>query len=334
MITLGLAVALHLGAAHAGQRGAPPRPGRVVPQLSALASAKKRGDAIELERIARLVGPAGLASAMASDDRRVRSAAVSAAPRIEDAWTLLEPLSRVVADDADEALAREAADAASVIADGLSPLAGDEIPLDAMRRSAQTLAQAAAARPHDAELRIAALGAVASLGNRVPAESLAAMPVLLVDADPRIRRAAVEAMRAGLSLRGAERLRALIDKEQATEVTAPAAAAVCHLAETTPEARAQAPMMADRARRIARDAATPAEDVLELLGCLGLSATLADRQVLGELARTHADGQVRAEATLQLARPPVPAIPGQPAPAAKPATPPGKRGPETQLPHR
>ncbi len=332
MIALGLALVLHVGAPHAAQSAAP-RPGRVIPQVSALAAARKRGDAIELERIARLVGPAGLASAMTNEDKRVRSAAVAAAPRIEDAWTLLEPLSRVVADEPDEVLAREAADAASVIADGLSPLAGDEIPHDAIRRSAQTLAHAAASRPRDAELRIAALGAVASLGTRVPAESLAGLPALLVDGDPRVRRAAVEAMGAGLTLRGAERIRALLEKEQASEVTAPAAAAVCRLAETVPEARALAPMMADRARRIARDGATPAEDVLELLGCLGLSGTLADRQVLGELARTHADVQVRGEAARQLARPPVPAVPGA-APAAKPAAPPSKRGPETQLPRR
>ncbi len=333
MIALGLALLLVSGAPR-GLPGASPRPGRVIPQVSALAAAKKRGDAIELERIARLIGPAGLASAMGNEDRRVRSAAVSAAPRIEDAWTLLEPLSRVVAEDVDEGLAREAADAASVIADGLSPLAGDEIPHDTIRRSAQTLAHAAASRPHDAELRIAALGAVASLGNRVSAESLADLPALLVDGDPRVRRAAVEAMGAGLSLRGAERLRALLDKEQATEVTAAAAAALCRLAETLPEARALAPMTADRARRIARDGATPAEDVLELLGCLGLSGTLADRQVLGELARAHGDRQVRGEAARQLARPLVPPFPGPPAPAAKPAAPPGKRGPETQLPHR
>lgn len=332
MIPLGLALLLH-GAPHGGLQTAAPRPGRVVPQVSALAAARKRGDAIELERIARLVGPAGLASAMTNEDKRVRSAAVAAAPRMEDAWTLLEPLSRVVADDPDEVLAREAADAASVIADGLSPLAGDEIPHDAIRRTAQTLAHAAASRPRDAELRIAALGAVASLGTRVPAESLAGLPALLVDADPRVRRAAVEAMGAGLTLRGAERIRTLLEKEPSAEVTAPAAAAVCRLAESVPEARALAPMMADRARRIARDGATPAEDVLELLGCLGLSGSLADRQVLGELARAHADGQVRSEAARQLARPAVPLV--APAPSAtKPTSPPSKRGPETQLPRR
>lgn len=309
-LLLGLLLALA-----GGERG-----GR-VPTYEQLAAARKKGDTIELERVARQLGAARLTGALASDHKRVRAAAVAAAPRVDEAWTLIEPLARLVAED-DPDVGREAADAAAVIADGISPAAGDEIPTDALRRAAQALSRAAASRDRDVELRVAALGAVASLALRLPVESLPEVTALLVDPEVRVRRAAIEAYGAVLNLQGATRLAALVKKEPLPDVAAVGGAALCRAADQIAGAQALVLEVAPRVRTLTRDAATPPEDLLELARCLAIAGSAVDRQLLGELAARHADAQVRREARALLDSPPrVPPLPagglGAPRPTRK-----------------
>jgi hypothetical protein len=315
---------------------APARPGKVTPQLEALAIARKRGDAIELERVARVLGAARLTVALASDVPRVRAAAVAAAPFVDDAWTLLEPLAKV-AQATEPPVGREAADAAGRIADGLSPAGGDEIPYDQLRLAATELVRAAVPAGRDVEQRVAALGAVASLATRFPPDLLADLPPLLEDVEPRVRRAAVEALGAVPAQRAAARLVGVAKKDPAPEVAAVAAAAVCRAVESLPAPAAWMIELGPRVRELARGslakaASVPPEDALELLRCLYLAGTAVDRQILGELAQRHADAQVRSDAHKLLAQPPsvprsLPPAAAAPAraPAGRPAPPPAPR---------
>src|SRR5215813_2942536 len=87
------------------------------PKLDALVAAANKKDPVELDRVARRLGAGRLAHALADSHAPVdvRRAALEAAPRVDESWTLLVPAARLCS-STDDQVAQAASRAARRIA--------------------------------------------------------------------------------------------------------------------------------------------------------------------------------------------------------------------------
>src|SRR5215468_2248401 len=85
------------------------------PKLDALVAAANKKDPVELDRVARRLGAGRLLHGFSSDKAEVKRAALEAAPRVDDCWTLLVPATKLIA-STDEQVGLAAARASRRIA--------------------------------------------------------------------------------------------------------------------------------------------------------------------------------------------------------------------------
>jgi hypothetical protein len=175
---------------------------------SQLVAALGAGDADGLRQVARAIGAAGLAPAIAADQRSLARAAIQASEDAPDAAVLL-PALRVRALSADRPLAAAAARAAARIATALDPIAAGEAELDRgwlLGESAAWRGLATDAARY-ADIRVAALEVAARLAQDA-GEIGFELATVLADPEPELRRAALELLPLPLSASHVERVRA------------------------------------------------------------------------------------------------------------------------------
>src|SRR5687767_15507695 len=110
------------------------------PKIELLVQAVRRGDPIEIDRIARRFGAARLRQILVSGANDARRAALAAAPRVEDAWTLLHAAIDL-AGSGDEAIGTAAVTCARRIAAQLdhARIEAEEVPRDYVREASRRL---------------------------------------------------------------------------------------------------------------------------------------------------------------------------------------------------
>ncbi len=264
----------------------------------------KGGDEVEIERVAGRLGAVRLARiAVAKGGKRdERVAALRSIPLVADGWAVLPDIAQLMLDQ-DGEVSRHAAECARQIAESLSRdrVEHDEIPLDVLRVAQAMLGAEASNATLTSSTRSSAVFAVAAL-REVTKMDEAAIPRLLGDADPSLRRAAAESLSPGPAAEAA--LENVLGTDSANEVAATAAAILCR------EVPAQAPALGrennaerraaklgtkarDRLRALAADPSIPLADRLDLLPCLRLGAGgdagVKDRQVLTQLAQSKSE---------------------------------------------
>jgi hypothetical protein len=255
------------------------------PAVESLVAATRRGDAVEIDRVARRLGAGRLARAIDDPSVDVRRAALGAAPRVEDAWTLLPAiLARAVRPG--EPTAAEALVALRRILQQIdlgSPQA-PEIPGDTLRGTSDRLAAFAVQPGVALSLRVQALAIVALLAPAAPPPR-APLRALLTDGAPQVRRAAADAWSS--EVEAVESLGDVAARDERPEVAAAAAAAICRRA--LPLGR----LSSERLRALAAGADVDPADAIELLGCL-VHGGAADRASAADIARRHPSAAVRA----------------------------------------
>jgi hypothetical protein len=181
-----------------------------LPSLAALSEAVQRRDTVELERLARRLGAARLVRAAATDTRpRLRQAALTALPLVDDAWTVLPELLGLCG-ARDSTLATAAVRAARGVAEHLTPEESyaQEVPPDVPRRAAEGLMALALRRDLAPAVRVEALRGAVSLRPLAPPDSRA-LESLLGDGEPQVRQTAAAALEPAL-------VRALLDRNTAS----------------------------------------------------------------------------------------------------------------------
>jgi hypothetical protein len=234
-----------------------------LPSLAALSEAVQRHDTVELERLARRLGATRLVRAAATETRpRLRQAALTALPLVEDAWTVLPELLGLCS-ARDGSLATAAARAARGVAEHLTPEESyaQEIPPDVPRRAAEGL-MALALRPDlAASVRVEALRGAVSLRPLVPMDSRA-LESLLGDGEQMVRQTAAAALEPAM-------VRALLARSTASSGD-PGEAAILALEALVCEfgAGQLAPAARERLEHRATDAHVPREIRDRLRRCL------------------------------------------------------------------
>jgi hypothetical protein len=266
-----------------------------LPDLRELAAAA-RGDDVELERVATRLGAVRLARIAARGRPEERLAALRGLALVDDGWAMLPDVARLCADP-ERDVAERAASSALRIAQALSPetMEREEIPRDVPQRAAAELLAAAAQPTLRPSVRVAAIAAVAALRGvtHVPSNE-AQLAARLSDPEPEVRRAAAEAL-AGVP-EGERALEAALADDASPSVAAAAAASLCHDVTPTPgkpnapsELRAArlGPKARERLRALALavDGEVSLADRLDLVACLRVAASPADKQALDQLAR-------------------------------------------------
>jgi hypothetical protein len=262
-----------------------------LPEPSQLAQAARSGDDVELERIAARLGPGRLERVAEKGSRAERLAALRALALIENGWSTLPELARLLGDGQAE-VAEQAAVSARRIAEGMSPemLEREDVPRDVpMRASAELLKQAA--RPELLpSVRVAAISAVAALRGVARIDE-GALQKLLSDGESQVRRAAAESL-AGVVV--ADRaLEQSLAADADAKVAAAAAASLCRDVPpvATPKSPAEqraarlGPPARTRLRALAVDESLSLADRLDLMGCLRVAAGADDKAVLDQLAK-------------------------------------------------
>ncbi len=172
-------------------------PGTSAETGGALAHALVSPDRDAVATIGARAGAAGLAPLLGGGARRQRVAACRAAPSAPDAWALMEPLARV-AGGADRALAVEAARAAGTIAASLDrdALLAADAPDDEVRAALGAWRNIGADGHRWPDVRVHALeigrDLAAALGPDAPADVPFDAAARIADAEPEVRRAALE----------------------------------------------------------------------------------------------------------------------------------------------
>lgn len=234
-----------------------------LPPLAALSEAVQRHDTVEVERLARRLGAARLVRAAATETRpRVRQAALTALPLVEDAWTVFAELLGLCA-VRDASLATAAARAARGVAEQLTAEENyaQEIPPDVPRRAAEGLMALALRRDLAAGVRVEALRGAVSLGPLVPTDS-SALESLLGDGEQMVRQTAAAALEPAL-------VRALFARSS-TNAGASGESALLALEALTCEfgAGQLAPVARERLEQRATDTNVPREIRDRLRRCL------------------------------------------------------------------
>jgi hypothetical protein len=257
------------------------RTGKLVPAFAELVKAKKRGDRSALGRLGDRIGPARLAQAIGGGDSHVAEAALAATPLARGGILLVGTVAdQLTASEASRATV--AATALGTLLDGAVPTALEDwdVPPDLVWRACAGLRALAARREAGLTARLAALDAM--LEAAPSCGGIGDLGLLAHDPAPEIRRAAVLA--ANESGRAAILRDALADGDGS--VRSAAAAAHCRVearfGANGKEAAPEAPAIA-AARMFAAGPSTPAADAVEMLDCLAVGGTAADRALLDQL---------------------------------------------------
>jgi hypothetical protein len=261
--------------------------GLFEPPFSELERAVDKGDRAELARWAARIGPARIGEALRGSDRARVLAALDAVTLLPGGVRLLEAATPLLA-SSDGATAERAARAVGQMLDSSEPRRLDDwdVPVDAVGRACNALAQTATRAEAAAPVRLAALDALAeaSVCRSAPVATLA------FDGSAEIRRAAFLALRPRDDLPGAALRQAAGDKDPA--VASAAAVAVCRRRRAGVKASDGEPAL----RTVALAESTPVEDAVEILSCLASSSDSGDKQALEQLKRAKAPA-LRARAT-------------------------------------
>lgn len=261
-----------------------PRTGMAPTPYDDLVKAVKRNDRGAIERVAARLGPARLFEGIHNVNPTVVLAVLSAVPRTRGSVVLAGSIADLTA-SSDPAISAAAARAVGKLLAGDVPNSVEEweVPPDTLSHACGAL-QALALRPDAPRAsRLAALEGVAdAVGTCGSTENLA---VLLKDTSPVVRRAAALLLRpwekrSGAALRAAGR-----DPDPGV-----AAAAVAVLCRNGGAARRNSEPPASDAVDLARvlivAPATPIDDAVEMMSCLGAARTAADRKLLADLRQS------------------------------------------------
>lgn len=286
LLVLTLGTATPAGAAE--RRRVDPRTGSLEIPVEELVAAIKRKDRAEISRIAEHIGPARLAVALRRPDAAPVNAALTGIAVLPGGVRLVGQVAELVA-TADPPIA---AAAARTVGELLAPLTAIdldtwEVPPDVVDAACGVLRGAAAMPANPNGVRLAALDALADAATFCPPTP--ELIALLRDPHPAVRRSAA------LTLRPQQRLATGgfasgtrdVDKTVATA----SVAALCELlalpggAGRGSQGSTKEPIWdqtRQAARRMVVAADTPAEDAVQMLDCLDLSAA-ADRRLLETL---------------------------------------------------
>ncbi len=270
-----------------------------LPEISQLTQAVRSGDDVEVERVAARLGPVRLQRIAEHGKREERLAALRALGLVTDGWAMLPGIARLIG-ESDADVAEHAAMAARRIAEGLSPqsLENDEVPRDVPARAATELLLQAGKHELRPSVRVAAIAALAALRGVTRVDE-AGLAKLLADPEPQVRRGAAEAL---ANVATAEK--ALIESltsDPVAEVSGAAAAALCRDVPATASPKNAAEVRAsrllpparERLRALATDETVGLADRIDLLGCLRVWTSpadkVADQTVLDALSKQSPD---------------------------------------------
>jgi hypothetical protein len=277
-------------------RGAKNRTGRATPALAELVRAARKNDRAALDRLAARFGVARLGEALGAPDGAVAQAALQAIPLVRGRALLIAPVTEKL-DTPAAPLAAQAARTLGALLDGaaLDELAEWEVTPETLARACAGLHGLASRATSDTSTRLAALEALGLAQSLCVAT--ADLAPLLHDPSAAVRRATA------LVLKPADRQAAAALRDAAADPDPTvASAAVAALCRRAPAPRAKGPReptlpaTTAAARALAASAATPPEDAVEMLDCLALAGTPADKAVLEQLRATSASTAVRARA--------------------------------------
>jgi hypothetical protein len=235
-----------------------------------LAAAIARADGHELARLGRALGAAGLAAALAGDDRAAARGAIVAIEAAEDAATALPGLRRWAA-GADRPLAAAAARAAARIAVGIDALAAAEADaVEALGDEASAWRVLAQDPGRYADVRVAALEVAARLARATGTTTPISL-ALAADPDPELRRAALELVPIPAPADTLQGLAGVVGGDPSDEVAIAAAQALCGGLAPAARGRARGALGAKGLARLARlvdDRALAAPARADAAGCL------------------------------------------------------------------
>jgi hypothetical protein len=274
-------------------RRADPRTGLIPPPIDDLVKAAKKKDRAAIQRLSERAGAARLGEMLHRSDAGAVLAALAAIPLLREAPLLVGAVADLL-DSADPAIAAGAARAVGTLLDGAVPQAMEEweVPADVVTHACTSLRGLASRLEAPVPSRIAALEAVAQASTICTATG--ELATLLRDPVPAVRRATALVLRPG-ERQAAAAYRDVI-RDSDPSVASAAVAAICRWqgsGETAPPAaKAPAPTvdpLAEDSVTVARSMvvarATPAEDAVEMLGCIATAGTPADRKILDQLRR-------------------------------------------------
>ncbi len=213
----------------AAQPAPTPRPPAEPPDMAALRAAFLSGAPDELVRAGQRLPAARLGDALGGSDRELVLAATGAAPSAPDAIWLLVPLGELAASP-DRPLAAAAARSAARIAGQLDAdeLLDRDVPPDWTRARVAEYRARAADAGRWTDVRVSCLEVAAHLHRSLRAAGSAYdMAALLGDAEPEVRRAAVELAMGPLGPREIELVAARASSDDDDAVRAAAAQSLC-----------------------------------------------------------------------------------------------------------
>jgi hypothetical protein len=268
-------------------RKADVRTGRMATPFTDLVKAAKKNDRGALERLASRMGPARLAEALRSPDDTIAQAALAAAPFVRGRAVLTGVVTeRLETPRATVAVA--AAHALGELLDGatVAELEEWDVPPDTIGYACESLRGMAVRVEVPVPARLAALDALALAQTTCP--GTAELVPLLRDPVPAVRRATALALRPS-EKPVASALRDTIRDPDPTVASA-AVAAVCratngHGGPGLAKGDSLVSQSTAAARGLVPAPRTPPEDAVEMLACVSLASTAADRGLLEQLRR-------------------------------------------------
>ncbi|HEX3694813.1 MAG TPA: hypothetical protein VH374_05420 [Polyangia bacterium] len=264
-----------------------PRTGMALPPFELLVRAVKQRDRGATERIVARMGPGRLTQGLVQTDRRVVLAVLTAAPVSREALLLTEPVADLTS-SSDPAVAAAAAHTMGQLLNGETAADFElwEVPPDVVAHACAALRGLALRGLAAAPARLAALVALAD-ATGVCNDTDELLPILK-DADGGLRRAAAQAVRP-LSTAAVAALSEAI-RDPAPGVQTAAVATLCRreralfLNGRRIDAGAAAAAFAT-ARVLILQPSTPADDAVDMLGCLNTAGTAADKKIEDQLRR-------------------------------------------------
>lgn len=257
------------------------RTGLYEPPVSDLRKAAERGDRAELSRAATRLGPARLRHLLGDGDRKTVLAALEAAPLLDAAVLLLDPMLALLAspDAGVRARAVLAIAATFARADPLR-LAEYEVPSEVLSAACRGLATLAGQESEPLATRLSAIQGTVDGGAGCAGQL--GIAALLASHDAEVRRAAIWAVPTPADAKTLAMTQAMLSaatKDSDGGVAGAAAARLCRL----PAAKST---LGRPLHDVVRAAGVLPEDIVELLPCLSTSPDPADQKALTELAES------------------------------------------------
>lgn len=266
------------------------RTGLAEMPVNNLVTAAAHADRAEIGRWAERLGPAKLTALLTGSDRVAATAALEGARTLEGNVRLLGPITRLLSEE--PRLAERAAVALGEIlrADQLSKALDWEVPPDELASACGALTRLAESVTAPVSLRTAAIGALAEAHAFCPVNP--PLGALTKDGWPEVRRAVVLAPQI-IRVKSIDDVGDL-SGDQVPSVAGAAEAVWCRYKL---DALRKGDLNSDARRKLARMRAlvmmenVPAEDVVEMLPCLGVSHDPDDQHAFEVARQRHADAR-------------------------------------------